>query len=160
MLFSMVDRIVGFEKGRRLEALKTLSRAEEYLADHFPSFPVMPGVLMIEAMVQAAAWLLRLSDGFAHPVYILREVRAVRYSSFVRPGDVLRSEVTLTGGADDLFSFRGSGAVDGVRVVVGRFALVRRSLAALRPDLASVEASIGRALERQCASLMDFERGI
>ena len=56
--------------------------AEEYLADHFPNFPVMPGVLMLEAMTQAGAWLMRLSEDFAHSSWSeageQREVRAVR----------------------------------------------------------------------------------
>ncbi|MGW8257129.1 MAG: 3-hydroxyacyl-ACP dehydratase FabZ family protein, partial [Thermoguttaceae bacterium] len=66
MRFSLIDRIVDVELGVRISAVKTLSMAEEYLADHFPHFPVMPGVLMLEAMTQASAWLVRYSEDFAH----------------------------------------------------------------------------------------------
>ena len=59
MRFILVDRISELEAGRRIVAHKALSLAEEYLADHFPKFPVLPGVLMLEAMVQASAWLAR-----------------------------------------------------------------------------------------------------
>jgi 3-hydroxyacyl-[acyl-carrier-protein] dehydratase len=154
----MIDRIISYEKGKRLEALKALSLSEDYLADHFPSFPIMPGVLMLESMVQAAGWLLRLSDGFDHPVYVLRQVRAVRYGSIVRPGDELRIEVNLTAEGEEDASFAGSGTVEGRKAIVGRFVLKRQPLVALRPDLAAVEATIRCFFEEQCASLMECER--
>jgi len=47
MRFSMIDRIVRYEPGKKIEAVKLLSRSEDYLADHFPRFPIMPGVLML-----------------------------------------------------------------------------------------------------------------
>ena len=53
MRFLLIDRILDLEPGRNLVAVKNLSMAEEYLADHFPGFPVMPGVLMLEALTQA-----------------------------------------------------------------------------------------------------------
>src|ERR687888_105779 len=62
MRFNLVDRIVEVQPGRSLRAVKNLTLGEEYLADHFPAFPVMPGVLMLEALVEAGAWLLRLKD--------------------------------------------------------------------------------------------------
>ena len=54
--FLLIDRIIDFQPGAKITAVKSLTMAEEYLADHFPNFPVMPGVLMLEAMTQAAAW--------------------------------------------------------------------------------------------------------
>ena len=64
MRFNLIDRIDGWESGKSLKASKFLALGEEYLADHFPRFPVMPGVLMLEACVEAAAWLWRASTGF------------------------------------------------------------------------------------------------
>ena len=64
MRFTLIDRIVDFQPGVRITAVKSLTMAEEYLADHFPNFPVMPGVLMLEAMTQASAWLIRAERGF------------------------------------------------------------------------------------------------
>ena len=52
MRFALVDRIVSLERGESISTVKNLSLAEEYLADHFPGFPVLPGVLMLEALVQ------------------------------------------------------------------------------------------------------------
>jgi 3-hydroxyacyl-[acyl-carrier-protein] dehydratase len=65
MRFTLLDRITDLEVGKRITASKSLSLAEEYLADHFPSAPVMPGVMMLEALVQASAWLVRVSEDFA-----------------------------------------------------------------------------------------------
>ena len=75
--------------GKLIRAGKPLSLAEEYLQDHFPAFPVLPGVLMIEAMVQSSAWLVRISEDFRHSMVLLKEARNVSYGSFVSPGDTL-----------------------------------------------------------------------
>ena len=56
MKFLLLDRICSFEAGKQLTAVKNVSLAEEYLADHFPEFPVLPGVFMLEAATQAGAW--------------------------------------------------------------------------------------------------------
>jgi 3-hydroxyacyl-[acyl-carrier-protein] dehydratase len=95
MRFVLIDRIVELEPGRRLEAVKNLSLAEEYLADHFPGFPVMPGVLMLEALTQAGAWLVRDMEDFAHSVILLKQARTIKYGSFVEPGRRLVLQVEL-----------------------------------------------------------------
>ena len=69
MRFTLIDHIVTLEADTEITAVKTLSMAEEYLADHFPHFPVMPGVLMLEALTQSAAWLIRVSEDFAHSMF-------------------------------------------------------------------------------------------
>src|SRR5271168_1212794 len=89
MRFTLLDRIIELEPGAKITAVKNLSLAEEYLADHFPGFPVMPGVLMLEAMTQASAWLVRASEDFAHSVVLLKEARNVKYANFVEPGQTL-----------------------------------------------------------------------
>ena len=96
MKFCLVDRIESIEPGKRIVTIKALSLAEEYLADHFPIFPVMPGVLMVEAMVQSAAWLVRVEQDFSKSLILLSSARNVRYGNFVAPGMVLR---TFTPGA-------------------------------------------------------------
>lgn len=93
MKFNLIDRITELVPGERIRAVKALTAAEEYLADHFPRFPVMPGVLMIEAMTQAAAWLVRKTEDFAHSMILLAEAKNVTYKSFVAPGQVL--ELTI-----------------------------------------------------------------
>ena len=86
MRFHLVDRIVAVEPGKSLRAVKHLTLGEEYLADHFPTFPVMPGVLQLQTLVEAGAWLLRLTDDYARSVWVLREAKNVKYGTFMPPG--------------------------------------------------------------------------
>ncbi|MGL5094038.1 MAG: 3-hydroxyacyl-ACP dehydratase FabZ family protein, partial [Planctomycetia bacterium] len=90
MRFTLVDRIVELEPGSRVVAIKNLTMAEEYLAEHFPSFPVMPGVMMVEAITQAGAWAVRLGEGLRHSVILLREAKTVKFGHLVMPGRQLR----------------------------------------------------------------------
>ena len=89
MRFCLIDRVVEREADR-LVALKLVTSAEEYLGDHFPGFPVLPGVMMVEALVQAAREL----EG--EPRLMVQSVRALKYGSFVKPGESLRVEVAVT----------------------------------------------------------------
>src|ERR1700752_3103368 len=97
MRFNLVDRILEVEPGKRIRAVKNLTLGEEYLADHFPTFPVMPGVLMLQTLVEASAWLLRLTEDFRHSVIVLREARNVKYGSFVEPGKTLVVTAEMVG---------------------------------------------------------------
>lgn len=130
MKFVLIDRIVELDSGRRIVAQKALSLAEEYLADHFPKFPVLPGVLMLEAMVQACAWLVREKLDFAPSLVLLKEARNVTYKSFVAPGQVLtiEAECQEMGPAQSRFAARGH--VDGREMVKGRLTLRHLTLAA------------------------------
>ena len=87
MRFILLDRVTELVKGQKISAVKSVSLSEEYLADHFPSFAVMPGVLMLEALVQTAAMLVRVTNQFAQSMIVLEEARNVKYKSFVKPGD-------------------------------------------------------------------------
>ncbi len=110
MRFELVDAIIE-RSAERIVTHKNVSSAEEYLQDHFPTFPVLPGVLMIESLVQAArALAVGNNPGYAR--HVLGGVRALKYGTFVRPGDTLRVEVTLEKAHDDgRLDFKGSGTV-------------------------------------------------
>ena len=124
MKFHLIDKIEQIEPGKRLVGIKALSLAEEYLGDHFPVFPVMPGVLMLEALVQAAAWLVRLEQDFSKSMVVLSAARNVRYGNFVAPGGILRIEVERLKTEGDITKFKGIGTVgDGQTAVQGRFEL-------------------------------------
>ncbi len=97
MKFVLVDRFLSLDENAAV-AVKNVTAAEEYLADHFPGFPVLPGVFMIEALTQAARAVL---EKRGLPRMVLGEVKALRYGSFVRPGETLRVEVTLEKVGDD-----------------------------------------------------------
>lgn len=106
MKFSLVDRVLHVSDDR-LVAVKLVSLAEEYLQDHFPTFPVLPGVFMLESLSQAARELLGRRLGPSGRRHVLAEVRALKYGAFVTPGDTMRLDVTLTGIDDgNVASFR------------------------------------------------------
>lgn len=106
MRFVLIDQVIE-RTAERIVARKQVSLAEEYLADHFPTFPILPGVLMLETMVQAA----RAMIDSATPL-VLGEVRALKYGNMVRPGEALEVEVTLHKRNDDgSFTCKGSGKV-------------------------------------------------
>lgn len=90
MKYCQIDRILALEPGLRIVAERTLRADEEYLADHFPRFPVMPGVMMLEALHQAAVWMIRTGDDFTAPLVLLREARGVKFGEFLAPGQTLR----------------------------------------------------------------------
>ncbi|HEX3999956.1 MAG TPA: 3-hydroxyacyl-ACP dehydratase FabZ family protein [Pirellulales bacterium] len=139
MRFTLIDRIDQLEPGASIRAVKSLSLAEEYLADHFPRFPVMPGVLMLEAMTQAGAWLIRASEDFAHSMVVLKEARNVKYSDFVSPGQTLCVTAEITGQDEVETKLKAQGTVDGqtkftARLVLERYNLVERGLGAAETD--------------------------
>src|SRR6266849_9240574 len=96
MRFNLVDEIRQLEPGRKIQAVKNLTLGEEYLADHFPTFPVMPGVLMLQTLLEAGAWLLRITEDFRHSVIVLREAKNVKYGNLVEPGRTLNVTVELS----------------------------------------------------------------
>ena len=111
MRFHLLDRIESVTDDR-LVAVKAVSQAEEYLADHFPTFPVLPGVLMLEAASQAAAWLAFRRTGFACTVAVLKAARNIRYGHFVSPGRTLRMAATYDKPIAGGHAFRIEGTVE------------------------------------------------
>ena len=92
MKFNLIDSVLELTD-TRIVATKHVSLAEEYLADHFPTFPVLPGVMMLEAATQAAGWLMHHRTGFGKSVAVLKEARNVKYGHFVAPGHYLKLDV-------------------------------------------------------------------
>lgn len=92
MHFNLIDRVLE-RTDTQIITLKHVSSAEEYLQDHFPSFPVLPGVMMLEAMTQAGRLFLD-PDNTAELPWVLTQARALKYGAFVRPGASIR--VTMT----------------------------------------------------------------
>src|SRR3954471_23997979 len=113
MRFQLLDRILAVEPGKSIRMVKNLTLAEEYLADHFPTFPVMPGVLMLQTLVEAGAWLLRITDDFRHSLIVLREAKNVKYGTFMEPGKRMLITVELAERDGPLATFKGRGEVEG-----------------------------------------------
>src|SRR5262245_10430565 len=139
MRFNLVDRIVEVEPGRLLRAVKNLTLGEDYLADHFPTFPVMPGVLMLQTLVEAGAWLLRLTSEYRHSVVVLREARNVRYGTFMEPGRQMLITVELGAQDGPLATLKGQGEVDGATTVSARLTLGQYNLRDRDPALQAVD---------------------
>ncbi len=139
MRFLLVDRITELCEGRHIEAIKVLTLAEEYLADHFPRFPVMPGVLMLEAMYQASAWLIRKSEDFAHSLVVLREARNVKFSNFVEPGQVLVVRAEIIKQDASTTTLKAEATVEGKTAVTARLVLERYNLADRYPSRAATD---------------------
>jgi 3-hydroxyacyl-[acyl-carrier-protein] dehydratase len=114
--FLMVDRVLSMEKGKSIKALKNVTINEPFFAGHFPHRPVMPGVLMLEAMAQAAALLsfdtmgVRLDD---KTVYYFAGIDAARFKRPVEPGDQLIMDVDLLRMKSGIFKYKGVTRVDG-----------------------------------------------
>lgn len=114
--FLMVDRVLTFEKGKSIRALKNVSINEPFFTGHFPHRPVMPGVLMLEAMAQAAALLAFDSMGVTpdnKTVYYFAGIDAARFKRPVEPGDQLIMDVELLRMKSGIFKFKGVTRVDG-----------------------------------------------
>jgi 3-hydroxyacyl-[acyl-carrier-protein] dehydratase len=153
MRFTLIDRIVELEPGRRITAIKALALAEEYLADHFPSFPVMPGVLMLEAMTQAGAWLVRATEDFANSIVVLKEARNVKYSNFVAPGQTLTVTAEITQQDDRETKLKAQGTVAGEVQLSARLVLARYNLVDEGIGSADDDARVRRELRKLFALL-------
>jgi len=142
MRFQVVDRILEIAPGQRIRMVKNLTLAEEYLADHFPTFPVMPGVLMLQALVEAGAWLLRITDDFRHSVIVLREVRNVKYGTFMQPGKSMTVTVEFVETQEDTATFKGKGECEGASTVSAKYSVARYNLRDRNPDHAGIDERI------------------
>ncbi len=109
--FLLVDRVLELEKGKRIKALKNVTINEPFFTGHFPHRPVMPGVLMLEAMAQAAALLAFDMQGIRpddKTVYYFAGIDGARFKRPVEPGDQLVMEVSLLRLKAGVFKFKGT----------------------------------------------------
>ncbi len=114
--FVLVDRVLEIEPGKRILAQKNVTFNEPFFPGHFPNYPVMPGVLIVEALAQAAAILAFQTQGAkadANSVYLFVGIDNVRFKKPVTPGDVLHLEVSITRTSRGLWKFAGQAKVDG-----------------------------------------------
>jgi 3-hydroxyacyl-[acyl-carrier-protein] dehydratase len=154
MRFHLIDRIDAHEPGKFLRGCKFLALGEEYLADHFPRFPVMPGVLMLQSLVEGAAWLWRATTGYRHTVIVLRDVKNVKYGTFMLPGRRMDVAVDLIQAEGNTASFRGKGADDaGQPTVSAQFTLAGYSLRDRGPAGEAADERILESLKARWALL-------
>ncbi|MFI4918211.1 MAG: 3-hydroxyacyl-ACP dehydratase FabZ [Legionellales bacterium] len=112
--FILVDRVLDYEKFNFLTAIKNVTINEPFFTGHFPGNPIMPGVLMIEALAQASAILSSLSrepkEGY-EVLYFFAGIDNAKFKQIVTPGDQLRLEVKLTGRKRDFWRVHGEAYV-------------------------------------------------
>jgi len=142
MRFILIDKIVSLQAGKEIKAIKNVSLAEEYLADHFPTFPVLPGVLLLQGLIESASWLVRESENFAHSMILLEEARNVKYKSFLSPGGQIEYTVQARTIEENVSSFTGLGLSDGEQIVEAKFGLRHFNLADENPAMAAIDAAV------------------
>ena len=142
MRFILIDKVVSLDAGREIKAVKSVSLAEEYLADHFPTFPVLPGVLLLEGLIESASWLVRQTENFAHSMILLEQARNVKYKSFLAPGAQIEYTVQAKTIEENVSSFTGFGLSQGERIVEARFGLRHFNLADQNSAMAAVDARV------------------
>jgi len=157
MRFTLLDRVTAIDPGKSITAIKTLTLSEEYLADHFPRFPVMPGVLMLEAMTQAAAWTIRVAEDFAHSIVVLRSAKNVKYGDFVEPGRVLTVTAEVLSQDETTTKVKASGTVSGASgertSLTARLVLERYNLADRQPHGEAIDARVRAEMRKLWAVL-------
>jgi 3-hydroxyacyl-[acyl-carrier-protein] dehydratase len=119
--FLLVDRILALEPGKRGVGVKNVSIDEPFFQGHFPSYPVMPGVLIVEALAQVGAVAILASDEFKGKLALFAGIDKVRFKRQVKPGDVLRLEVELSQIRRGIGVGSGSATVDGELACGGEF---------------------------------------
>lgn len=112
----LVDRVLTWESGKSITAIKNVTANEEFFNGHFPHKPVMPGVLMIEALAQTAALLSFLTMGQKpddNSVVYFIGIDGARFKRPVEPGDQLKMEVEILRNARGIWKYKATGSVDG-----------------------------------------------
>jgi len=128
----LVDRVLELEKGQRIKAIKNVTINEEFFNGHFPRRPVMPGVLMLEALAQAAAVLAFETLGMEpdeNTVYYFAGIEAARFRRPVEPGDQLVLDVVMGRMKAGIFKFQAKALVDGEVAVEAELTCAMRSIA-------------------------------
>jgi 3-hydroxyacyl-[acyl-carrier-protein] dehydratase len=120
MRFVLIDRFLEVVPGVSAVAVKTFREDEDFFADHFPGFPVVPGALIAEAMGQTAGWLLAYSSGF-RDWPLLNMMDQVKFRRFVRAEEEIRISARIRSARERDFEASAEAEVAGKRVAGGRF---------------------------------------
>lgn len=128
----LVDRVLNWESGKSITAIKNVTVNEEFFNGHFPNKPVMPGVLMIEALAQTAALLSFLTKGVkpdANSIVYFLGIDGARFKRPVEPGDQLKMDVEIIRYARSIWKYKAVGSVDGQIAVEAELMCTMRNAA-------------------------------
>jgi len=149
MKFILIDKVLSLETGKSIKTLKNVSLAEEYLAEHFPTFPVLPGVLVLEGLIESASWLVRETENFAHSMILLEQARNVKYKSFLAPGGQIEYTVEAKEITSTSSSFKGLGSSGNELIIKAGFSLRHFNLADDKPAMSQVDEKVIKNLKRR-----------
>ena len=133
----LVDRVLNWESGKSITALKNVTVNEEFFNGHFPHKPVMPGVLMIEALAQTAALLSFLTMGQKpddNSVVYFIGIDGARFKRPVEPGDQLKMDVEILRNARGIWKYKAVGSVDGQVALEAELMCTMRSIKETSPS--------------------------
>ncbi len=114
--FMLIDKVISINPGQSLEAIKNVSVNEPYFMGHFPEWPVMPGVLILEAMAQASIILANKTfeiEGLPQSMHVFAGIDRARFKAVVQPGDQLCLKVSLQARKRNIWKMHGEAFVDG-----------------------------------------------
>ena len=119
--FLLIDRIIEIEPGKRAVGIKNVTINEEFFQGHFPDYPVMPGVLIVEAIAQVGAVAMLQLEEYKGRIAFFAGLDNVRFKRQVKPGDTLRIEVELGQFRRGVGTGTGTATVDGQVACRGEF---------------------------------------
>jgi 3-hydroxyacyl-[acyl-carrier-protein] dehydratase len=121
MRYLLVDRVTGWEPGESITGVKNVAMSEDFLEFHFPKNPIMPGIMLLEALVQLAGWLEAASSDF-DKWFLLAKVIKCNFYGFVLPGDQVNLKLSVSSApSQDLKTYSGVGEVNGKRKIKAEF---------------------------------------
>lgn len=156
MKFILIDKVVSLETGKEIKTIKNVSLAEEYLADHFPTFPVLPGVLLLEGIIESASWLVRDAQNFSNSMVLLEQARNVKYKSFLAPGGQIEYTVHAKTIEENVSSFTGCGICNGQPIVEAKISLRHFNLADENSSWAATDAKVIENMKKRWTLLKGF----
>jgi 3-hydroxyacyl-[acyl-carrier-protein] dehydratase len=121
MRYLLIDHIIEWKSGERIKGIKNVAMSEDFLEFHFPKNPIMPGVLLLEALAQLTGWLEAASSDF-RSWFLINKVRKCNFYGFALPGDQVELEVqSMSKASADTKAYKGIGMVKGAKKITVEF---------------------------------------
>ena len=153
MRFRQLDKIIELVPGERIVAVRQVRADEDYLRDHFPFFPVMPGVLMVEALFQASCWLIRATENFENSLLILREAKNVKFADFMEPDQTLQITAEILKLENESVSIKATGVKGDTVAVSARLVIGKSNLKSKNTHLSSLDEFMRESMRVQFEQL-------
>ncbi len=153
MRFRQLDKITELVPGERIVAVRHVRADEDYLRDHFPLFPVMPGVLMLEALFQASCWLVRASENFENSLLVLKEARNVKFADFMEPEQTLQITAEIIKSEPNSVTLKATGTKGEVVAVSARLIIGKSNMKTNDIELSPLDEFMRESMRLQLSLL-------